>query len=184
MRSRWVAVLVGFCLLLVLGWTVMAQEGEKAKEGAETKEVKEVKHDYVGVKKCKICHKKDGTFESWEATAHAMAWDSLSAEDQKNEALLPFYTTGTTAKGELLTGVQCEACHGPGSDYKSKKVMEDKELAIENGLVIPDEKTCMKCHNEKAPAALAATAKDFDYEKMKVKGVHVLPDKEAEAKTE
>jgi hypothetical protein len=139
--------------------------------GAE--EAKKTEHQYVGTKKCTMCHKKDGIAESWEATAHATAWDKLSAEEQKNEAILPFYTTGTDAKGTLLTGVQCEACHGPGSDYKKKSIMQDRETAVANGLLIPDEKTCLKCHNEKAPTkALAASAKDFSYEKMKAKGVH------------
>jgi hypothetical protein len=140
----------------------------------ETKEEKKPEHDYIGVKKCKICHKKDGTYDSWLATKHATAWDSLSAEEQKNSALEQYYTTGTTAKGELLTGIQCEACHGPGSDYKKKSIMEDREKAVAAGLIIPDSTTCMNCHNEDAPEALAAIAKPFDFEKMATKGIHVL----------
>jgi len=153
--------------LLLLAVVVMA--------GEET--AKKAEHDYIGAKKCKLCHKKDGTYTSWEKTAHAFAYDSLSAEDQKNKDLLKYYTTGTTAKGTLLTGVQCEACHGPGSDYKKKSIMEDREKAIANGLLIPDENTCKSCHNEKAPKALAAIVKDFDFEKMKAKGIHDLPNK-------
>jgi len=141
-------------------------------------------HEYVGAKKCKICHKKDGIFEDWSKSKHAMAFDSLSAEDQKNEGLHRYYTTGTTAKGELLTGVQCEACHGAGADYKKKKIMENQEMAVAKGLIIPDEKTCLKCHHDKAPAALAAIAKDFDYEKMRAKGVHAPAKKVEEKKVE
>lgn len=137
-------------------------------------DAKEVKHEYVGVKKCKICHKKDGVFPSWEKSKHATAWDSLSAVDQKNEKLQQYYTTGTAAKGEVLTGIQCEACHGPGSDYKKKSIMEDQKKAFENGLLIPDENTCKRCHNEKAPKALAKLAKDFDFKKMVAKGVHEM----------
>lgn len=144
---------------------------------AGTVETKKAKHDYIGVKKCKICHKKDGIHPSWAKSKHAIAWDSLSAEDQKNKDLLKYYTTGTTAKGDLLTGIQCEVCHGPGSDYKKKSIMEDKEKSIANGLLIPDEKTCKGCHNEKAPKALAALAKDFDFKKMVAKGVHDMPEK-------
>jgi len=170
MRVRVLGVLI--CFVLIAGLFSLA--------GAE--EAKKATHEYIGAKKCIMCHKKDGVGESWEATKHATAWDNLSEEDKKNEALKPFYTTGTDAKGELLTGIQCEACHGPGSDYKSKSIMEDKEKAIANGLVIPTAETCMKCHNEKAPsAALAATAKGFDFEKMKAKGVHAMPTKGEEA---
>jgi hypothetical protein len=49
-------------------------------------------------------------------------------------------------------GVHCESCHGAGKDYQSKKVMENKDLAIANGLVMPDDKVCVKCHNEESPS--------------------------------
>ena len=140
----------------------------------EAKKEEAPKHKYVGAEKCKICHKKDGVYPSWLMTKHATAWDSLSAEDQKKKELEPYYTTGTTAKGVLLTGVQCEACHGPGSDYKKKKIMEDRELAVAAGLLIPDSTTCMKCHYADAPAPLAATSKAFDFDKMKSTGIHDL----------
>ena len=161
MRVRFLAIAV--CFVMVASLVSLA--------GAE-----EAKHEFIGAKKCSMCHKKSGLAESWEATAHATAWDKLTPEQQKDKAILPFYTTGTDAKGELLTGVQCEACHGAGSGYKSKTIMEDKEAAIAAGLLIPDAKTCAKCHNENAPTeALKATAKDFDYEKMWAKGGHMKP---------
>ncbi|MFQ6033286.1 MAG: cytochrome c family protein [Candidatus Bipolaricaulia bacterium] len=60
-----------------------------------------------------------------------------------------------------LANVQCEACHGAGSGYRSPKIMSvkaykaDREAAhkavLEAGLIIPDEKTCTKCHNEESP---------------------------------
>jgi mono/diheme cytochrome c family protein len=119
-----------------------------------------------------MCHKKDGIADSWAATVHATAFDKLSDADKANPALKPFYTTGSTAAGELLTGIQCEACHGAGSDYKKMSVMKDKAAAIAAGLVMPDAKVCANCHNEKAPGKLGATAKDFDFAKMKEKGAH------------
>ncbi len=160
---RTLAILTAVLILIVsIG---MAQDAAK----------KEVKHEYVGAKKCKMCHTKDGTFPSWSESKHATAFDSLSAAEQKDEKLLPYYTTGTTAKGDLLTGVQCEACHGAGADYKKKKIMKDQKASIAAGLIIPTEETCKKCHNAKAPAKLAATAKDFDFAKMVAKGVHAMP---------
>lgn len=167
MRKRILAAFVAALFLIVLF----------ALAGAE-----ETKHEYIGAKKCKMCHKKDGTFESWLKTKHATAWDDLSDEDKKKDELKPFYTTGANAKGELLTGVQCEACHGPGADYKKKSIMQDREKAMANGLMIPTAEACQKCHNDKAPGVLAATAKDFDFEKMKAKGAHALPT--TEKKTE
>ena len=42
-----------------------------------------VKHEFVGVKKCKIFHKAQ--YSSWEATSHAKAWSLLKPEEQNNE---------------------------------------------------------------------------------------------------
>lgn len=167
MRLKTVAILVGMAFLAALAATVFAQEGEKAPA-----------NEFIGAKKCIMCHKKDGVGPSWESTVHATAFDKLTDEQKKDANFLKYYTTGTDAKGVLLEGVQCEACHGAGSNYKAKSVMEDKEAAIKAGLVIPDEKTCMGCHNDKAPAAVAAIAKDWDYAKAKAKGVHAMPVKE------
>jgi cytochrome c5 len=150
--------------------------------GEETADsTKKVTHEYVGDKKCKICHKKDGIHPSWLETKHAKAWDALKPEDQKNKECVACHSTGTTAKGELLTGVQCEVCHGPGSDYKKKKIMEDQKASVANGLLIPDENTCKSCHNENVPEEFRAKEK-FDFEKMMATGIHAM--KLAEPKEE
>ena len=169
MHLRYVSIVMGVIFVVSLFAVAGAQEAKK-----------EVTHKYVGAAGCKMCHTKDGVYESWSKTVHATAWTKLSADDQKKEELKPFYATGVSDKGELLTGIQCEACHGPGSDYKSMAIMKDKEKAVAAGLIIPDAKTCLKCHNEKAPtAALVASAKDFNFEKMKAAGAHA-PAKKAE----
>ena len=72
-------------------------------------------------------------------------------------------------------GVGCEACHGPGSLYKSRKIMKDKEASMKVGLIIPDEKTCIKCHNEESP-----TFKEFKYAEMLEKVAHPYPVAEGE----
>jgi hypothetical protein len=140
-----------------------------------------VKHQNIGAKKCMMCHKKDSTYTTWVETKHAKAWESLKPEDQKNESCVACHSSGKDAAGELLTGVQCESCHGPGSDYMKMSVMKDRKLAIEAGLLMPDEKTCLKCHNENVPKEFAAK-EPFDYAKMKAKGIHYLPPKAEEKK--
>ncbi len=177
MRFKVFVVFLGICLLAAFACMAWAEEGEAVKK-------EEVKHEFVGASKCKICHKKSGIYESWEKTPHALAWENLPDEDKKKQELRQYYTTGTTAEGELLTGVQCEACHGAGADYKKKSIMEDLEQSIANGLIIPTKETCFGCHNEKAPAKLAAVAKDFDMEKAKAKAVHIIPEKEGAATEE
>jgi len=164
-----VAVAILVALAFACG-VVFAEEGEKKKD--------EVKHDFIGAKRCKICHTKDNVYPTWEKTPHATAFAKLSAEQAKDEKCLACHATGKTAKGDVLENVECEACHGPGSDYKTKKIMEDRELAIANGLLIPDEKTCVKCHKAELPKECGEHAK-FEFAKVKDKGVHALKAKEA-----
>ncbi|MEE9516777.1 MAG: multiheme c-type cytochrome [Candidatus Adiutricales bacterium] len=124
---------------------------------------------YVGVKKCKTCHKPQ--YKIWLTLSHAKALSVLSADEQKNPECLGCHTTGygkpasSTAK---LENVQCEACHGPGSLYKSAKIMskskykKDPEASraksIAAGLILPTEEACVKCHNDKSPSF-----KGFDF---------------------
>jgi hypothetical protein len=95
---------------------------------------------------------------------HSKAFDLLAPEDQGKAECLKCHATGGTADHP---GVQCEACHGPGSDYKSMKVMKDHDASVAAGLVVPDEATCKGCH-EGAPHEQAA----FDYAAATAKGQH------------
>ncbi len=95
---------------------------------------------YIGAGKCKMCHKgeKNGNiYEGWLETKHAKSLETLVAKGEQNNAeCLACHTTGygtpsgfgadtTMHAAEALGSVSCEACHGPGSNYKSKKVMEE-----------------------------------------------------------
>ncbi len=157
-------------LAVVLLFGSLAFSGEEAK----------TKHEFVGEKKCKMCHKKDGIHPSWAESKHAKVYDLLSDEEKKDKDCVKCHTTGTTAKGVLLEGVQCEACHGAGADYKKKSTMEDHEKAIAAGLIMPDEKTCKVCHDN-VPEKFRAKEK-FDFEKMKTKGSHEMAKKAEEKK--
>ncbi len=164
MRKLFLVALLFTALLLAFG---VAQSSEKAPAKAE----KTVKHEYVGAKKCKTCHKVQ--YKSWLETKHAKAYDVLSAEEKKKPECTKCHITGTTAKGVLLEGVQCEACHGPGKDYKSPKIMSKKKWkadpdtylkkAKEAGLIIPTEKDCVRCHTKEGNPHF----KPFDFEKRK-----------------
>jgi len=160
---------IGFftVILAVLAMVAMSAMSQEAKKDKESKPA----HDYVGAKKCKICHKAE--YNAWLETGHATAYDKLSDEEKKKPECVQCHITGTTAKDELLEGVQCEACHGPGSDYKSPKIMNKKKwaadpeghlaMAKEAGLVIPTEETCVRCHKKEGNPNF----KEFDFEKRK-----------------
>lgn len=135
----------------------------------------------IGVPKCTMCHKaKTGDQAAiWEGSKHAGAFETLKSEASiaiakekglgnpwEEAACLKCHTTqhflgsaiDEKGKYDLAEGVGCEACHGAGSEYKSKKVMEDREAALAAGMSLDGEATCLKCHNEESP-----TFKGFDF---------------------
>ena len=101
-------------------------------------------HEYVGAEKCKMCHKVQ--YPSWQATKHAKATEAAKAStDPAFEASC--LKCHATNGDEALAGVQCEACHGPGSDYKKMNVMKDREQSLAAGLIIPTQEVCDGCHD-------------------------------------
>jgi hypothetical protein len=152
---------------------------------------------YVGVQDCARCHKKEligDQYGVWKKSGHAKAMDALKSEkaqkiakdrgltkppDQADDCVR-CHSTAFGLKPEQMAkplkisdGVQCETCHGPGSDYRKKSVMSDEKKAKAAGLLLPDEKTCTKCHNKDSPTWDAA--KGFDFEAMKKKIAHAIP---------
>ena len=138
-----------------------------AEEGKEEKPA----HEYVGANKCKMCHKAQ--FDSWSETGHAKAFDKLSDEEKAKPECVGCHITGTMADGTVINNVECEACHGPGADYKSPKIMskkkwaEDpegyKKMAMDAGLIYPTEENCKKCHKAEGNENF----KPLDFEKSK-----------------
>lgn len=139
-------------------------------------------HKYVGVSVCATCHKTEKTgnqFGIWSNSAHSKAMETLKSEKSKEivtkmglktEAFespecLKCHTTGYGSAAEMfdakfkaVDGVQCESCHGAGSDYKVMKIMKSREESINNGMnniLVADgsaEKLCKTCHNEESPS--------------------------------
>jgi|CXWL01.1.fsa_nt_gi hypothetical protein len=151
-------------------------------------------HKYIGVEKCARCHKaeaKGNQYGQWLKSQHAKAMQTLSTEKAiaigkekglktppaENDACVKCHSTGFGADKALfeatfkpVDGVQCEACHGPGSDYKGMTVMKDKAAAVTAGMLVPNEKTCVKCHNAESP-----TFKSFDFKTAYAKIAHPRP---------
>jgi excinuclease UvrABC ATPase subunit len=174
------------CCIFYLG-TAFGQETEQ----------KVAPHKYVGVKTCGMCHKADNKGKQlgiWEASKHSKAFKTLESEESQkiaqekglkngaNESpeCLKCHVTGYgmdaalfDPKFDMKDGVQCEACHGPGSDYRVMSVMKDKDKALAAGLVVPDEKTCMTCHNEESPTF--DKDKGFDFKAMWAQIAHGIP---------
>lgn len=160
------------------------------------------KPQYVGAEACGKCHKRETTgnqLGQWQQSKHAKAFASLGtpeakkiaaakgiADPQKDGKCLKCHVTAFGVDAALIAkpaiegekgyqaedGVQCESCHGPGSQYKARKVMKDKTAAIAAGLIIPDEKVCKTCHNAESPSY-----KEFNFAEMKKKIEHPNPNK-------
>jgi hypothetical protein len=160
---------------------------------------KGAKFQYIGSKKCKVCHnspKKGAQFKKWQASKHAKAYETLGtaeakeiakkkgiADPQKADACLKCHVTGHGSPKDMFAasfdateGVGCEACHGPGSKYKSMKVMKDLYAGKVDpktvGFVNPTEETCKKCHNQESP-----TFKAFNFKEFYAKIAHEIPKK-------
>lgn len=110
-------------------------------------------HTYVGIEPCKMCHEKQ--YKVWETSAHAKAYDALNAKEKTDPQCLSCHTTDGTG---TFPNVQCEACHGPGSDYSDMDTMKNFKKVWDAGLNRHAGDTCVNCHNKKSP-----TFKGFDF---------------------
>lgn len=162
-------------------------------------ESQDQKYGYIGAQKCGMCHKKDdkgNQLKVWEESAHAKAYETLKTDAAKalaenateNETCLTCHATGYGSDPELNDkkfsieeGVQCEACHGPGSEYKSMKVMKSLEESVKNGLVVWEneeqiQELCSTCHaSDKKPEGHPDA--EFNFAEQYAKIAHPYPEK-------
>ena len=148
MRRASIWSILGLAAVVLVSFSVSAQE-----------------HAYAGADKCKMCHKQQ--YASWQETTHAKATDAAKASTERayDASCLKCHATNAD---EAMAGVQCEACHGPGNDYKKMSIMKDREQAIANGLIIPSQATCDGCHTGEDHA----TKVSFDEMKANKKAIH------------
>ena len=167
-------------LLLVLGLGPVGLRPLASEEGAVRQPV------YLGAKACAKCHESAELglqYSLWRATAHARAYTALARPEAKKIAVLsgiPELPTkakvclechSTAADEEewrrmpgfhTEDGLQCEKCHGPGSEYATREIMKDRETARAKGLIMPDKKYCMMCHRAKGSHQAVLQKKPFD----------------------
>jgi len=102
---------------------------------------------------CRRCHLRQ--YRTWQRTPHADAYENLPEENRSDPACVKCHVTGYGADSGFksveetpnLAGVTCEACHGPGSVYRDEETMKSRDASVAAGLVLPDEQTCLGCHN-------------------------------------
>ena len=105
---------------------------------------------YAGGEECEDCHKKAVDF--WKTTVHAKAWTELvDVNKQWSYDCISCHVTGygrpggssmahVSDGGRDLTAVQCEVCHGPGSQHNEAP----KKVHLRN----PVEADCKDCHTK------------------------------------
>ncbi len=151
---------------------------------------------YIGVAQCVICHRTEAQGEQeriWRESLHAYAFERLKEEQSveiaqemgidtpphEAEECLVCHATGYDLPAERLgnrfnveDGVQCETCHGAGSEYRAIHA-RDPEAGKERGLIVAsgDPEPCIACHNEDSP-----TYKGFDFERDMEAIAHPVPD--------
>ena len=75
----------------------------------------------------------------------------------------------------LKEGVQCEMCHGPGSEYMDEDVMMDREAAMRAGLKMPTKEDCLNCHAEKGSHRIVLGPRTYDLDKAWQEIAHPTP---------
>lgn len=168
---------------------------------ARAQAAEEEKHPvYVGVEVCASCHQGNqmGHQHSlWLLSKHAQAYAILSKPESKTIAQLSGITqepqqatmclgchsTGAHAEAwerdptfHTEDGVQCEKCHGPGSEYSvDAKTMRDRDAAMRAGLVMPTPKDCLGCHQPKGSHVAVHHMPEMDMEKAAQTIAHPTP---------
>ncbi|MFB3904038.1 MAG: multiheme c-type cytochrome [Acidobacteriota bacterium] len=162
----------------------------------------EKKHPvYVGARVCGSCH--DGLamgnqYSKWLLTRHARAYASLSkpeawqiaklsgVPEPPHRAMLCLGCHATAAEAEpwerdptfaIEDGMQCEKCHGPGSEYATAEVMMNREAALKAGLKMPTKEWCAKCHYVKGSHVAVHKLPQLDLDEAMKTIAHPLPDK-------
>lgn len=146
----------------------------------------QAQNKFVGVKTCMQCHNDEQTGNQhaiWKNSKHSKTYELLfSARSAafvakrkydkpawEAEGCLKCHATAYNVDAPLLEkdydvkdGVQCETCHGAGSEYISTEIMKDKTKAVAAGL--RDFKVegsidqfCKKCHDEKETGEVFVT---------------------------
>lgn len=119
---------------------------------------------YLGMGACMGCHVE--AFETYTGTRHATAYRTLSSQYmQRAKECVGCHVTGYQQRGGFtglralgtqvdLVDVQCEACHGPGSEHNRDGSYN--ELAVQS---------CVQCHTKERDP-------DFDFTKAWPKIAH------------
>ena len=163
---------LSLCLLLAVTAQVQSGPEDAAAAGGDPT----AGASYVGQAKCKKCHfKQHRTWKKNVKYPHFKAWETLQphlkSADQKDEQGHLCVSCHVTGFGQAdrggfkdaessahLLGVQCEACHGAGSNHvkAGEKLKAEKRKKFNPGektMINTQVTACAGCHNPHHPHA-------------------------------
>lgn len=141
---------------------------------------------YVGSKECAKCHQgADFGYQQCLMLMHAHSkayavlalpesqeiarLSGIPQEPQESSVCLGCHATASEAEDwemdetfHLEDGIQCEMCHGPGSEYMEEEIMVDRDAARAAGLRMPTKSDCMNCHKVKGSHVAVLQSRKFD----------------------
>jgi len=153
-RAMMVSTTVGVLLGTLM--TVASETGTRSTSGIPADAT------YTGAASCKKCHFR--LHQGQEHVRHVDAFELLSADDldqvdEHGRACISCHVTGWDQPGGFtspaasphLLGVQCEACHGPGSAHieLGKRMLKQRRKEFEPGedpLIDLQTTACSGCH--------------------------------------
>ena len=163
---------------------------------------------FVGAKVCAECHDgpaMDHQATRWLGTAHARAYAGLASsearaiarisgvpiEPQKSPLCLGCHATGADAEDwekddtfSMRDGVQCEKCHGAGSEHVSFHSSSNPPSTLRRRLESPSSADCMKCHKDKPSHSNILKPTSFDVTLALEKIAHPTPEDARPARVE
>lgn len=134
------------------GFKERLAEYKQAKRAAYPRDRGDAQESFLADRTCKNCH--EAAWTSYATSAHARAFQTLQRQGQTEEPeCLSCHTTGyqyqngfaDAAPYNRLINVQCEACHGYGTEHERG-----------NGWAARAKDSCVSCHD-------AENSPKFDY---------------------
>ncbi len=136
-----------------------AEDRRVAQRAAFPREMGSEDEAFLTSNNCKACH--TGIYQEWRQSKHAQAYTGLRAKSMQFEPeCLVCHTTGyqyhngfDEQERTSLSHVQCEACHGYGTEHARNGDMNDKAR-----------ESCTACHDEDKRPCYDETKHDrFEY---------------------
>jgi hypothetical protein len=109
---------------------------------------------YVGSQTCAGCHPK--TFQSWSASKHAHAFESLLRRDSDADpSCISCHVTGfgedggyrRAMQGKQMINVGCESCHGPASAHVAERSRAQPGQPVLAKMRPVGAGQCIQCHH-------------------------------------